>query len=180
MITPRTGVDAPGFHDDQLPRLQPLLADFLRERGARDIVAWFATPMALPLIAELGVGTIVFDAAVGDADAGDLARQWHQRESALLRSAQLLLADGPSRLKQLQSLHSNILCLPNGVDAQALPRRANIHWLGPQPQALLPQIVADWDACLLPWDTGADGGLAGAGHANRGLAICRNFREAAV
>ena len=38
-------------------------------------------------------------------------------------------------------------------DAAALPQRPNIHWLGPQPHALLPQLVADWDVCLLPFAT---------------------------
>ncbi|HEV7913076.1 MAG TPA: glycosyltransferase [Albitalea sp.] len=33
----------------------------------------------------------------------------------------------------------------------SLPRRPNIHWLGPQPYQLLPQLVADWDVCLMPF-----------------------------
>jgi glycosyltransferase involved in cell wall biosynthesis len=37
------------------------------------------------------------------------------------------------------------------IDAQSLPRRPNIHWLGQQPYALLPALVADWDVCLLPF-----------------------------
>ena len=34
------------------------------------------------------------------------------------------------------------------IDAAALPRRANLHWLGQQPYSLLPQLVAGWDVCL--------------------------------
>ncbi|WP_280156218.1 glycosyltransferase [Piscinibacter sp. XHJ-5] len=37
------------------------------------------------------------------------------------------------------------------LDPAALPQRRNIHWLGPQPYQLLPQLVADWDVCLLPY-----------------------------
>nr|HET7858698.1 glycosyltransferase [Caldimonas sp.] len=37
------------------------------------------------------------------------------------------------------------------IDPQALPRRANLHWLGQQPYALLPQLVAGWDVCLMPF-----------------------------
>ena len=37
------------------------------------------------------------------------------------------------------------------IDAAALPRRANLHWLGQQPYALLPQLVAGWDVCLMPF-----------------------------
>jgi glycosyltransferase involved in cell wall biosynthesis len=37
------------------------------------------------------------------------------------------------------------------IDPQALPRRANLHWLGQQPYALLPQLVAGWNVCLMPF-----------------------------
>ena len=37
------------------------------------------------------------------------------------------------------------------IDAETLPRRANLHWLGQQPYALLPQLVSGWDICLMPF-----------------------------
>lgn len=37
------------------------------------------------------------------------------------------------------------------IDPALLPQRPNIHWLGQQPYRLLPQLVADWDVCLLPF-----------------------------
>ena len=37
-----------------------------------------------------------------------------------------------------------------GIDPAALPRRPNIHWTGPQTAAILPHLLAHWDACLLP------------------------------
>jgi glycosyltransferase involved in cell wall biosynthesis len=37
------------------------------------------------------------------------------------------------------------------ISADDLPRHANIHWLGQQPYAVLPQLVAGWDVCLLPF-----------------------------
>ncbi|HMC15285.1 MAG TPA: glycosyltransferase [Albitalea sp.] len=37
------------------------------------------------------------------------------------------------------------------ISADSLPRRPNIHWLGQQSYALLPQLVAGWDVCLLPF-----------------------------
>jgi hypothetical protein len=41
------------------------------------------------------------------------------------------------------------------VDPQALPRRANIHWLGAQTYAILPHLQAHWDVCILPFDCAA-------------------------
>ncbi len=41
-----------------------------------------------------------------------------------------------------------------GLDAPALPRAPNLHWLGPQPHALLPALMARWQAVLLPFKPG--------------------------
>ena len=37
------------------------------------------------------------------------------------------------------------------IDPASLPRRDNLHWLGQQDYAILPQIVAGWDVCLMPF-----------------------------
>ena len=37
------------------------------------------------------------------------------------------------------------------VDPAQLPQRPNIHWLGQQSYDLLPQLVAGWDVCLMPF-----------------------------
>jgi UDP-galactopyranose mutase len=38
-----------------------------------------------------------------------------------------------------------------GIDPATLPRRANIHWLGLQPYARLPHLLAGWDVALMPY-----------------------------
>lgn len=38
-----------------------------------------------------------------------------------------------------------------GISSAALPRRTNIHYLGPQPYEDLPRFLAGWDVCLLPF-----------------------------
>lgn len=37
------------------------------------------------------------------------------------------------------------------IDPDLLPRRANIHYLGQQPYQKLPQFLAAWDVCLMPF-----------------------------
>jgi glycosyltransferase involved in cell wall biosynthesis len=37
------------------------------------------------------------------------------------------------------------------IDVHDLPKRNNIHWFGQQPYERLPQFVAGWDVCLLPF-----------------------------
>jgi glycosyltransferase involved in cell wall biosynthesis len=37
------------------------------------------------------------------------------------------------------------------IDPEVLPRRPNIHYMGQQPYSALPQFLAGWDACLMPF-----------------------------
>ncbi|PAW37348.1 amine oxidase [Pantoea vagans] len=37
------------------------------------------------------------------------------------------------------------------IDPASLPQRPNIHWLGQQPYQALPQFLAGWDVCLMPF-----------------------------
>ena len=37
------------------------------------------------------------------------------------------------------------------IDPASLPRRANLHWLGQRAYAELPELVAGWDVCLMPF-----------------------------
>jgi glycosyltransferase involved in cell wall biosynthesis len=219
VLCPHTPVDAGGFHDDQLPALEALLAGYLAEQRIDDCVVWFYTPMALPLLAELQPRAVVYDCMDELAAFKDAPRQMRQRETALLKIAQVVLTGGPSLYEAKRALHPHVLCLPSAVDAdhyaaanalgqeapmrraaelqqgiraprlgffgviderldlelvaeladaqpgwqlvmvgpvakigrERLPQRPNIHWLGQQPYAILPQLVAGWDVCLMPF-----------------------------
>jgi glycosyltransferase involved in cell wall biosynthesis len=41
------------------------------------------------------------------------------------------------------------------IDLRSLPRRPNIHYMGERPYAELPQFIAGWDVCLLPFAVNA-------------------------
>ncbi len=117
VLTPHTPVEAPGFHDDQLSVLQPLLADFLRERGIDDYLVWFYTPMALPLMAQLRPRAVVYDCMDELAAFKDAPRQLRQRETALMKIADLVLCGGPALYESKRASHANAHCLPSSVDA---------------------------------------------------------------
>jgi UDP-galactopyranose mutase len=219
VLVPRTPVTAAGFHDDQMPVLQPLLSDYLRENGIDDYLVWFYTPMALPLLEELEPRAIVYDCMDELSAFKDAPTQLRERESALLARADLVFTGGPALYEAKRYRHHNVHCLPSAVDADhfspaclipdsaeaieaerlqasigrprlgyfgviderldlglltrladerrdvhlvmagpvvkidpaLLPRRPNIHWLGLQPYARLPYLVAQWDACLIPF-----------------------------
>ena len=219
VLRPHTPVDAPGFHDDQLSLLKPLLSDWLAGSDIVDYAVWFYTPMALPLLNGLTPRAVIYDCMDELSAFKGAPKQMRQRESALMKRADLVLTGGPSLYEAKRSLHPNVLCLPSAVDAAhyapdraarfpdrlaraaelqgalpaprfgffgviderldldlvaaladadpawqivmagpvvkidpaQLPRRDNLHWLGQQPYEILPQLVAGWDVCLMPF-----------------------------
>lgn len=208
---PHTPVAMPGFHDDQLPHLQKLLR--LLVRDYTEHMAWFYTPMALPLLQELDPQLVVYDCMDELASFKNAPKQLLQRESALLKVADIVFTGGPSLYRSKRDRHPNVHCFPSSVDRvhfeqaldranshpahkdipgprlgfygviderfdarlveqladahpmwqivlvgpvvkidpSLLPQRANIHYLGQQPYEALPQFLAGWDVCLLPF-----------------------------
>src|SRR5688572_18609738 len=58
---PHVTGDAPGFHDDHVHALQPVLADAMDESHITDFWLWLFTPMAFPLIEPLAPRGVVYD-----------------------------------------------------------------------------------------------------------------------
>ncbi|MFC3457858.1 glycosyltransferase [Massilia haematophila] len=208
---PHTNVPHYGFHDDQIPVLQGLLADLVPE-DERPVV-WFYTPMALPLLQGFNPSLVVYDCMDELAAFKNPPKQLLQRESALLNIADLVFTGGPSLYEAKKNRHANAHCFSSSVDAahfrqaqnaeishpeQAniphprlgfygviderfdtelvrrmaeahpewqivlvgpvvkidpaeLPRAANVHYMGQRTYQELPQFLAGWDVCLLPF-----------------------------
>jgi hypothetical protein len=208
---PHTGIQAPGFHDDQIPTLQALLADLAPE-GERPVV-WFYTPMALPLLQGFDPALVIYDCMDELAAFKNAPKQLLQRESALLNIADLVFTGGPSLYQSKRDRHANAHCFSSSVDAKHfqkaldrgychpeqehlprprlgfygviderfetdlirqvaaarpywqivlvgpvvkidpanLPRATNIHYMGQRTYEQLPQFLAGWDVCLLPF-----------------------------
>ena len=208
---PHTGIQAPGFHDDQIPTLQTLLADLVPE-GERPVV-WFYTPMALPLLQGFDPALVIYDCMDELAAFKNAPKQLLQRENALLNIADLCFTGGPSLYQSKRDRHANAHCFSSSVDAKHfrkaldrddshaeqnhlprprlgfygviderfdtdlikevaaarpdwqivlvgpvvkidpanLPRANNIHYMGQRTYDQLPQFLAGWDVCLLPF-----------------------------
>jgi len=114
VLVAHTRCDAPGFHDEQLPVMQRLLASFLRERGVAEPLAWLDTPAALPLAEALRPRALVYDCHEEPAILDEAQRD---REQRLLRRADVVLAGGPSLYESLRRRHANVHCIANAVDA---------------------------------------------------------------
>ena len=113
---PHTPIHQWGFHDDQLPTLQNLLADLVPE-GERPVV-WFYTPMALPLLQGLNPSLVVYDCMDELAAFKNPPKQLLQRESALLNLADLVFTGGPSLYEAKKDRHANAHCFSSSVDAK--------------------------------------------------------------
>ncbi|MDQ9170472.1 NAD(P)-binding protein [Oxalobacteraceae bacterium R-40] len=208
---PHTSVAMPGFHDDQLPQLRKLLRQLALDHSEH--IVWFYTPMALPLLQELQPSLVVYDCMDELAAFKNAPKQLLQRESALLKVADIVFTGGPSLYRAKRDRHANAHCFSSSVDVRhfskaldrstsfagqrnipaprlgfygviderldtgllaqladarpewqlvlvgpvvkidpaSLPQRPNIHYFGQQPYQALPEFLAGWDVCLLPF-----------------------------
>jgi Glycosyl transferases group 1 len=117
VLTPRTPVQASGFHSDQRPALDGLIADLARELEGTTLVAWLYTPMALPLAQALGPAATVYDCMDELSLFLGAPPELLSREAALLESADVMFTGGPSLYRAKQARHSNVHCFPSSVDA---------------------------------------------------------------
>ncbi|WP_426100294.1 NAD(P)-binding protein [Massilia sp. TSP1-1-2] len=131
---PHTPLHASGFHDDQIPLLRPLLGTLLPP-GERPI-AWFYTPMALPLLQELDPSLVVYDCMDELAAFKNSPKQLLQRESALLNLADLVFAGGPSLYQAKRERHANVHCFPSSVDVRHFERALERGGSHPEQHAL--------------------------------------------
>ncbi|WKB54248.1 FAD-dependent oxidoreductase [Eleftheria terrae] len=118
VLRPHTPVEAAGFHDDQLPVLKPLVQRHIEAHGIDNYLVWFYTPMALPLLTGLQPRAVIYD-CMDELSAFKYApRQMRQRESALMKTADLVFTGGPSLYEAKREQHPQVHCFPSAVDAQ--------------------------------------------------------------
>ena len=117
VLVPHTPVPAPGFHDDQLPALESLLADWLAQQSITEALVWLYTPMALPLVKLVQPLVLIYDCMDELSAFRGAPRQLRQRETALMKRADLVFTGGPSLYQAKRSQHPRVLCLPSSVDA---------------------------------------------------------------
>ncbi|HEY0065290.1 MAG TPA: glycosyltransferase [Telluria sp.] len=124
VIQAHTPVHAPGFHDDQIAVLAPLLVNLLPV-NAKPVV-WFYTPMALPLLQLFQPSLVVYDCMDELSAFKNAPKQLLQRESALLNMADIVFTGGPSLYQAKRARNANVHCFPSSVDvahfSQALDR----------------------------------------------------------
>src|SRR4051812_48158963 len=105
---PQTPIAEPGFCDEQLPYLQNLLPQLMSDHGIGDHIAWFYTPMALPLLQGLDPQGVVYDCMDELSAFRNSPPQMIEREADLLRRADVVFTGGPSLYRAKKDRHPNV------------------------------------------------------------------------
>jgi protoporphyrinogen oxidase/glycosyltransferase involved in cell wall biosynthesis len=113
---PHSTIDSAGFHDDQIPTLQQMLIEMLELEQIEDYGVWFYSPMALPLMQDLSPRVVVYDCMDELSAFRNAPRQLLQRESALLKLADVVFTGGPSLYRAKRDRHPSVHCFPSSVD----------------------------------------------------------------
>ena len=117
VLRPRTPLQAPGFHPDQLPVVEQLMAELGGELEGATLAAWLYTPLALPLAQKLRPAVLVYDCMDELSLFQGAPPELLSREAALLHSADVVFTGGPSLFRAKQHRHSNVHCFSSSVDA---------------------------------------------------------------
>ena len=113
---PHTPSPKQGYHDEQLPYLTLLLKQLIADEKMTDYILWFYTPMALPLSTTLKPKGIIYDCMDELSAFLNAPRQMLQRETALLKMADIVFTGGPSLYRAKKDRHPNVFCFPSSVD----------------------------------------------------------------
>src|SRR5205085_2835579 len=135
---PRTFRTDGGFSDGQMLDLAQLVSRLVTEQGIGDRVAWFYTPMALPLVDSLAPHAIVYDCMDELSAFLHAPPQLLARETELLARADLVFTGGPSLYEAKKNRHPSVYCFSSSVDASHFGRAPGNLSQPPEQRVLAP------------------------------------------
>ncbi len=122
-VTHRDGVDVAVPHlpesrspEQQTSDVRDLLLRYLPRQPRRPPVAWFYTPMAVPLVDGLTFSATVFDCMDELSAFAHAPASLRERERELLARADLVFTGGQSLFEAKRGLHPNVHLFPSSVD----------------------------------------------------------------
>ncbi len=116
VLRPHTPVREPGYNPEQNRVIEPLLTEYLRANGIDETLAWFYTPMALPLLTTLEPSVVVYDCMDELASFKGAPNGLREQEQALMKRADVVFTGGVSLYEAKRELHPNVHCQPSAVD----------------------------------------------------------------
>ena len=122
---PHTPVEQGGFCDAQMPVLKELVTKLISEEKLLNYVAWFYTPMALPLSEPLVPNAVVYDCMDELSAFLHAPRQLLENEAQLLALSDLVFTGGPSLYRAKKNRHPNVHCFTSSVDSEHFYKARN-------------------------------------------------------
>lgn len=114
--TPRTRETKPGYCREQMPFMRRLMEELKEREGIQECVAWFYTPLAIPLLGTLDATCIVYDCMDELSGFKNAPAELFQAEEELFSVADVVFTGGPSLYKCKKERHANVHCFPSSVD----------------------------------------------------------------
>ena len=114
---PHTPIESPGFCPEQLQVIDGMMQSLLQELELHSYVAWFYTPMALPLARRITPKAVIYDCMDELSAFLGAPTELIDRERELLKLADLVFTGGPSLYRAKQPKHPNVHCFASSVDA---------------------------------------------------------------
>ena len=129
------------FGNEQTEMLAPMVRDLMEREGITDYVAWFYTPMALPLLHLIKPEplAVVFDCMDELSAFKGAPKPLLEREAKLLIEADLVFTGGRSLYEAKKDRNPKVFCLPSSVDAKhfsaskTMPEAEDMHGI-PHPR----------------------------------------------
>jgi UDP-galactopyranose mutase len=114
---PHTPIESPGFNPEQLEAIDGMMESLIQDLKLENYVAWFYTPMALPLARRITPKAAIYDCMDELSAFLGAPAELIDRERELLKLADLVFTGGPSLYRAKQHRHPNVHCFPSSVDA---------------------------------------------------------------
>jgi UDP-galactopyranose mutase len=122
---PHTPIECPGYSDEQIPYLSQMLERLLAAENLDDYLAWFYTPMAIPLLENLQPRAIVYDCMDELSSFRGAPPRMLEREAELLERADVVFTGGPSLYQAKKDRHPHVHCFPSSVDTAHFGKARN-------------------------------------------------------
>ncbi len=125
ICTPVTNCSTPGYCDEQMNIIRPMLRRLFSETRATGSIGWFYTPMALPLIQDLNPKITIYDCMDELSKFKFAPPDLVSREKQLMKLANLVFTGGPSLYRAKRKQHSDAHCFPSSVECEHFRQSLN-------------------------------------------------------
>jgi UDP-galactopyranose mutase len=137
---PHTPVAQAGFCFEQIKLLDTLIKELVRTYRLTSHVAWFYTPMAMPLLRSVSPDVVVYDCMDALDSFLNAPTELKKLEEDLLVNADLVFTGGPSLYRRMAGRHDSAHCFPSSVDAAHFAKAKSIAEPSDQVSLLKPRL----------------------------------------